>query len=235
VGQVTSDDVSITLVSTLADNEAALQVYRSVWGAPSVQDTDIYYVIAKRGGYSAIAWEGDAPIGASFGFLADGGRTLISHMTAVAPGQGNRGIGSALKLHQRSWARDNDIETITWTYDPLVRRNGWFNLVRHGASVSRYTVNYYGALGDDINGDDETDRFEMIWPVSVDVRGGVAVPLDGDYLVTPPGDIETIRRSDPAESRRWRLHLRAELAPRLESGWRVVGMSANHEYVLRRD
>ena len=223
------------MVSTLADNEIALGVCGTVWGADSVQNGDLYYVIATHGGYFSIAWRNGVAVGASFGFLANRGRALVSHMTGVIASEAGNGVGFALKQHQRLWAREQGIETITWTYDPLVRRNGWFNLVRLGATVSQYTINYYGQLGDVINGNDESDRFEMTWPVNADVSSAVVMPGRGDVLVVPPPDIETIRRSNPNEGRRWRLQLREQLAPRLAAGWRVIGMTADYEYVLRDD
>ena len=47
------------------------------------------------------------------------------------------GIGRAIKLHQREWAAANGIATIVWTFDPLVRRNAWFNIAVLGADVYR--------------------------------------------------------------------------------------------------
>ena len=231
--------ITYSVVSTLRETKVALEVCREVWGAQAVQDVDLYFVAATHGGYLGLASLGAEPVGASFGLLSNGGRGLHSHMTAVVSKHAGAGIGYGLKQHQRAWAADQGIETITWTYDPLVRRNAWFNLVRLGAHVSGYEVNYYGALGDAINGNDESDRLMVAWPVNAE-PGSVVEPLSTDMLVPIPDDIETIRslensnRADRSESSQWRLRMRTNLHPRLTEGWQIVGLSAEYQYVLRR-
>ena len=42
-----------------------------------------------------------------------------------------------MKLHQRAWAAASGLTWITWTFDPLVRRNAWFNIEVLGAHVAR--------------------------------------------------------------------------------------------------
>ena len=84
--------------------------------------------LSHAGNYVAGAFEGDRLAGGSVGSSA--GHPLHSHVTGAAIG---RGIGFALKLHQRAWALARELERITWTYDPLVRRNAHFNLAKLGA------------------------------------------------------------------------------------------------------
>ncbi len=231
-------NITYSLVSTLHETKVALELCREVWGADAVQDVDLYFVAATHGGYLGIAWWNDKPIGASFGLLSNGGRGLHSHMTAVVAGHAGVGIGFGLKQHQKAWAVEQGIENITWTYDPLVRRNAWFNLVRLGAHVTGYEMNYYGALGDAINGNDESDRLMISWPVSGE-PGSVVEPLSNDVLVPLPDDIESIRSSEnsnqsqPGLSSQWRLRMRADLHPRLNEGWMLVGLTADYHYVLR--
>jgi predicted GNAT superfamily acetyltransferase len=52
---------------------------------------------------------------------------------------------------------------IAWTYDPLIRRNAYFNLVKLGARPVEYLRNFYGAMDDAINGGTETDRMLVHW------------------------------------------------------------------------
>ncbi|NEP08647.1 MAG: GNAT family N-acetyltransferase, partial [Okeania sp. SIO4D6] len=47
-------------------------------------------------------------------------------MTGILPGVQHSGVGRAMKQHQRDWAIERGIPWITWTFDPLVRRNAWF-------------------------------------------------------------------------------------------------------------
>ncbi|WP_311212289.1 MULTISPECIES: hypothetical protein [unclassified Arthrobacter] len=86
---------------------------------------------------------------------------MHSHIAGVS-GKA-RGVGYALKLDQRAHALESEVDTITWTFDPLVRRNAFFNFHKLGGMSSQYLVNYYGSMLDDINGTDESDRLLLEW------------------------------------------------------------------------
>ncbi|MGO0577598.1 hypothetical protein [Ornithinimicrobium panacihumi] len=86
-----------------------------------------------------------------------------SYLAAVRPGASDRGIGLTLKQHQRSWALDAGIEVMTWTYDPLVARNGRFNTVKLGATISEFEPAFYGRMDDELNGTDVGDRMVVRW------------------------------------------------------------------------
>ncbi len=90
------------------------------------------------------------------------------------------GAGRAMKLHQRDWAAERDIPWITWTFDPLVRRNAWFNIEVLGAQVSEYLVNFYGPMTDSINAHDESDRLVVAWPTDPDAATDPAPPSGSD-------------------------------------------------------
>src|SRR5262249_13597994 len=72
-------------------------------------------------------------------------------------------VGFALKLHQRAWALRRGVTVIEWTYDPLVRRNAYFNLVKLGALPAEYLPNFYGDMADTINNGDDSDRLLARW------------------------------------------------------------------------
>jgi len=104
------------------------------------------------------------PIGATLGFLGwNGGLHLHSHMNAVDPAARGRGIGIALKLRQRAICLEHGVTEMRWTYDPLIRRNAYLNLVRLGAEVVSFLPDFYGRLDDAITGSDRSDRFEVRW------------------------------------------------------------------------
>jgi predicted GNAT superfamily acetyltransferase len=90
-------------------------------------------------------------------------RFLHSHATAVVDAGRGRRLGRALKTHQRAWTLERGVDTITWTFDPLVRRNAWFNLARLGARVRSFEPDFYGAIPDVVNDGDESDRFHVRW------------------------------------------------------------------------
>jgi predicted GNAT superfamily acetyltransferase len=86
------------------------------------------------------------PLGASYSFLAnlDGEIVLWSHSTAALIQ--DQGVGSALKARQRELASERGIQTIAWTFDPLVPRNAYFNLVKLGVEVVEFVENLYGEI-----------------------------------------------------------------------------------------
>ena len=84
-------------------------------------------------------------------------------MAAVLPEYRDQHIGSALKMHQRAWALGCGIDTVVWTFDPLVRRNAFVNLVKLGADVEGFEVDFYGSMDDAINVDDPTDLFIVVF------------------------------------------------------------------------
>ena len=54
------------------------------------------------------------------------------------PARPGRACWFALKQHQRAWALSQGIREVTWTFDPLVRGNARFNLVKLGAVAVSY-------------------------------------------------------------------------------------------------
>ena len=156
--------------------------------------------LAHSGNCILAARSGTEMVGATVSFrgVHQGRPTLHSHITGIVPGSQLRGVGLALKLRQRAWALANGIESVTWTFDPLVARNAHFNLTKLGAEAGEYLVDFYGTLHDDANGDDATDRLLAVWrlasprvaralsgltpapPVEVLLREGAPVVLDID-------------------------------------------------------
>ncbi|MEV0380858.1 GNAT family N-acetyltransferase [Nonomuraea sp. NPDC050643] len=205
---------------------------------------------AHTGNYVAGAFEGDALVGASVGFLGSG-RSLHSHVTGAAIG---RGVGYALKCHQRDWCLERGLERITWTFDPLVRRNARFNLVKLGARPEKYLPDFYGIMADKINEGDASDRLLAVWrigpgseaveepprrayPVLWEAEDGRPVAAAGKAAgsvvsVATPADVETLRRTDPEAARAWRTAVRDALGGAMDAGGQVVGFTERGEYLL---
>jgi predicted GNAT superfamily acetyltransferase len=67
------------------------------------------------------------------------------------------------------------VTEIAWTFDPLVRRNAYFNLVKLSARPAEYLPDFYGAMIDEINGATESDRLLVHWELrSADVAAACA-------------------------------------------------------------
>jgi predicted GNAT superfamily acetyltransferase len=218
---------------------------------------------AEAGGYVVGAFVSGDLVGGAVAFLGrhDGRDILHSHVAGFVDAEAGRGRGRALKLHQRSWCLARGIDLATWTFDPLVRRNAWFNLQRLGVVAARYESNYYGSLRDDaINGSDESDRFVAHWhllaPAVRQLAGGSRIEPDHDLLaaagavdliddtgrptdrtgstafVLVPDDIVALRGSDPSAAARWRRATRDALVPRLAAGDRITGFTRTGRYVV---
>jgi predicted GNAT superfamily acetyltransferase len=216
----------------VADLQGLASVFDEIWGTTCpVVRVELLRAVQHAGGYLSVADEDDRFVGGSFGFLGHhaGEPALHSHVTGVLPSVRRTGLGRALKLHQRAWAADRGLACIVWTFDPLVRRNAWFNLSVLGARVDEYLVDFYGPIDDDVNAGDETDRLLVVWPV----RDTPEVePPETSTAVPTPEDIVELRRADPAAAAAWRRRLRTELGDRLAAGGRVVGFSRGGEYLV---
>ena len=175
---------------------AVERVFDAIWdtGGASVMPDEILRMYALTGQYLTLACEpaqaeGEAGAGeviaASLAlFAAPAGTALHSHITGVLPAGLGRAVGYALKLHQRVWALERGIEVVSWTFDPLIRRNAWFNLGKLAARPVRYLVDFYGAMPDAINAGDATDRLYLHWRLaSAEVCAAVDRP-DG-----PPPEV----------------------------------------------
>jgi predicted GNAT superfamily acetyltransferase len=225
----------IETVTTLAGTLDAIAVFRSAWGNRSTIDVDTYFAAAAHGAYLGVGYVNDEPVTASFGFLSvdpvTGGPGLHSHMAATRRDMVSRGAGFAIKTHQRLWAQERGIAAITWTFDPLQRRNAWFNLARLGATVIGFHENLYGALGDAINGEAESDRFEVRLEVTVE-SGAPVVPRDGDIVIAIPESIDELRLSDTEAARSVQASLRNAMHALRDGSVCVRGISNERSYVL---
>lgn len=157
-------------VVDLNDIEAlheASRLFNHVWSTPEEKpliSSSILRALSHSDNFVAAAYDGDQIVGAAVGFLGfnRGSIHLHSHITGVSSSLQGKSVGYALKQHQRAWALARGIGLVTWTFDPLVRRNAFFNITKLGASMTRYYQGFYGEMNDGIN-DEETDRVLVEW------------------------------------------------------------------------
>lgn len=183
--------VRVVELNTLSALGAAAQLYQDVWqtdtrAAPV--SPDLMRALSHAGGYVAGAYDDGRLVAASLGFHTGGPEAgLHSHISAVLPDVQGRDVGLALKLHQRGWALERGLATISWTYDPLLRRNAWFNIGKLGARVIGYLVDFYGVMEDAQNAGDESDRAVALWDLSapsvVDIASGRRHEPDAEQLL----------------------------------------------------
>lgn len=253
--------VRVQPVSDAAGARAAMELINDIWGPDNrIASVGLLVALAHTGNHVAIAEDSEGVAGVCAGFVhADDPTQLHSHVAATRPGTSGRGIGLALKSQQRDWALARGITAITWTFDPLVRRNAHFNLTRLGARGVAYLPDLYGPMQDAVNLGEPSDRLEVRWSLHdpapawfgtrpledgapanalAEIDGlPVADPLPdrGERVVCVPADIEGLRALDPRRAHRWRLAVREVLAGALADGWRIEGFDRDSGYVLRKD
>ena len=86
-----------------------------------------------------------------------------SHMLAVHPDHRGKSLGFILKRAQWQMVRNQGIDRITWTFDPLLSRNAHLNFTRLGAVCNTYLRELYGEMRDGLNIGVPSDRFEVDW------------------------------------------------------------------------
>ncbi|MFE2868634.1 GNAT family N-acetyltransferase [Embleya sp. NPDC059259] len=238
-------------------------LYGGIWppvpGQGPPVGVELLRAFAHSGNYVAGAYRDGRLVGATVAFFgAPLGETLHSHVTGAMAGSG---VGFALKTHQREWALARGLRRITWTYDPLVRRNAHFNLVKLGARPVEYLPDFYGEMVDTLNSGDASDRVLAVWeltdprvlgavrgrrtrvPVPPDAGAALVtregLPVSGDpdgdvVLIALPADIESLRRTAPEAAHAWRTALRETLGTLLDEGATVLGFDREAGYVVSR-
>jgi predicted GNAT superfamily acetyltransferase len=253
-------------LENLDELSQAFELFNSIWGGDEsvAVPMNVMKAMAHARNYIAGAWQGGRLVGASLAFAWGelSTRALHSHISGVAEGSQGRGIGYALKLHQRAWAADRGYDRITWTFDPLVQRNAWFNLTKLGARIEEYQPDFYGPMNDGINAGDPTDRCVAVWDVEPagpprrgegDLSGAVELLVCGEDdapVVTEaasgtwkeaavlscqvPRDVIELRRSDPALALRWRGALRSTMGTAIDAGFVASAITRDGRYILER-
>src|SRR5690625_859346 len=227
-------DIHIRELHDAAGCRALVDVLNRIW---SSGDEDLIAIgelvaLGHAGNYVTLAERNGTPVGGGIGFFGPPGQPFHSHIVGVAPTTAGRGVGRAIKLHQRAWCRDRGVDVMTWTYDPLVARNAYFNVRVLGALPVEYYHDFDGPMDDGINRGQFTDRMLIRWGLSDpdprpdaaangseheavanddDTPGTWAPPpgRDAPVLVGVPRDIEAIRRNDPELARAWRHETRS--------------------------
>ena len=246
-------------LTTMDELARASELLAAIWGYPPGEGPvtpELLRALAHSGNYVAGAWLDDELIGASAGFLGrhNGDVHLHSHISGVSPEHQGTRAGFALKQHQRAWALERDIPVIVWTFDPLVRRNAYFNIAKLGASVVGYEPDFYGVMRDAINAGEETDRAVARWdlvgtPRAVPDASTATIILSADDDGRPltdgsgqdgsailrawiPEDYLALRASDPQLAKAWRRSVRDTVGSALASGYAAVGMTRDGWYTL---
>jgi predicted GNAT superfamily acetyltransferase len=245
-------DVVIHELAGHRELAAAQRLFEEIWrpaeGNPPPMTAELLRALAHAGNYVAGAFAGTRLVGASAAFFtAPPDPGLHSHITGVAPGGQHRGVGFALKVHQRAWALARGIRVVAWTFDPLVAPNAWFNLAKLGARPTGYLEDFYGPMTDAINAGMASDRLLLAWelddpavaaacagrprpPPPVPAEAALALGPDLEPVAGRPGTAAVtvavpprLEALDPGLRRAWRQAVREALGRRLAAGAAVTG------------
>lgn len=261
VGVALRSGLTISLIDHAETATVAAELLQQIWHKPDGVPvaSELLLALAHTGNYAVLARREGEPVGVSAAFrTGDTVPHLHSHITGVLPGHQGRSVGYALKLHQRAWALQHGIAAISWTFDPMQRRNAYFNIAKLGAGLAHYLPDFYGVMGDELNGGMPTDRAFMEWDLAhpgppptpalqpteevralivVDAHGiprsvaGTAAPV---VAIPLPVDVAALRLTDPELAVRWLLAIREAFLDSLAGGYQVSGFDRTYSYILRR-
>jgi predicted GNAT superfamily acetyltransferase len=247
--------VTVIELDDIGELTEACRLLDRVWqpgpGNP-LMTPELLRVFEHSGSYVVGVYQDESMVGVCVGILSDTG--LHSHIAGVVDGVRGRSVGYAIKLHQRAWSLARGIKTITWTYDPLISRNAYFNLHKLGAVPVEYLADFYGAMHDSVNAGTETDRLMVCWDLTAEPGSETTCPesgvvgldakpdgrpvigrRDGEVvLVRIPSDVETMRQADPQLAGEWRRALRDVLGELMRQGGTVTGFTRDGWYVFER-
>jgi predicted GNAT superfamily acetyltransferase len=241
------DEITVRRVETLAEYHECVAIQKETWGTGfrELVVPTILLVAQKLGGVCA---GGFAPNGRMLGFVfgmtgvRDGKLVHWSDLLAVRPEARGKHLGERLKLYQRDLVLAIGVETMQWTFDPLVARNAHLNLTRLGARAVEYVPDMYGSdTGSPMHGRLPTDRVVVAWDLTRppgaeprSARPGLLVnPVAANGLPTLNGllDAPVVRiavprdlESEPNDRRAiWRQVTREAFASYLGRSYEVVG------------
>lgn len=228
-----TDEIEVRVLTTVEAVHEAAALFDAIWpGEHATMPANILRALEHSGNYVAGVYDGSLMVGAAAAFCGPPeSRSMHSHIAGVLPEHQGRGIGTLLKNHQRDWAFARGIGRITWTFDPLVARNAHFNLTVLGARVTEYLVDQYGAMQDEVNRGDQTDRLLVSWAMA-EPPAKPPTPDSVIAWVEVPADIEKLRFADPAASAFWRLTVREELITHFNNEMVIVGFDDQRGYLL---
>ncbi len=241
--------IELRNASSEEDYAAIVDLQRQTWG-DSFDDAvppPMLKISQKMGGVVAGAYD---EAGRMLGFIYGmsgfrfGERAHWSHMLAVTRDARGLGLGRELKAFQRELLLELGVETVYWTYDPLVARNANLNLNRLGALPVEYVEDMYGEdTGSILHSGLGTDRFIVAWPIGSErvaalMEGGPAAgptrdtppfPVDETVVNTAwvevPPKIGSILRASPEDAAAWRRRTRTQFQEHLEDGYAVTGFT----------
>ncbi len=253
--------VTTSEVEEMADLREVSHLWEQVWGRNSEGvpiNSELLRSLVHAGGAVTVAHDHEGRLTGAAALILGRDATTYSLIAGARPDAGDRGVGHAIKLRQRSWALERGLTSMRWTFDPLVGRNARFNLTKLGAAADDYVESFYGRMVDDINTGDEADRLVALWrldspeavaasegtarePAEPDLDRGLVLTRgpdgeptyavsDGSAWCRVPRDVVALRRTDPIATVAWRSLVREAFADASRRGLCATGMTHSGWY-----
>ncbi len=240
------DGILIRHCHGIEEFEACVRVERAVWMSSDIDVVPIplFVVASETGGQVVGAFYGKDLVGFILAIAGWRARKplLHSHMMAVLNGFRDRGVGHRLKLFQREDALARGISLVEWTFDPLVTKNAYFNLMKLGAIARRYLPNAYGITTSPLHGSLPTDRLVAEWHLRSDrVRRILAgkqanPPISKKAIrITVPSNLDRQGGADPVPAHQIQSEVREQFLKWLGEGYaatRVQPRDGGMDYIL---
>ncbi len=195
-----------------------------------------------RVGYLLGAFEDSRMVGFSTCFFSKEPDLMFGHMLAVDPASQNSGAGKLLL--QREWEihRQNGMQRVCWSYEPLEAKNAHLYLNKMGARCVRYVENYY-YIQTGLHADLPQDRFMVEFRLDKDsdlgkepmtlqkaldtfpVAGPDCLPSCDAVLVEIPCHLHELLPRDPKAAMAFRTQTRAVFTHYInEKGYEAVAL-----------
>ena len=218
-------EVEIRHMRTEDEFAASVDLQRDTWGwsFSDVVPVSMLQISVKMGGVCLGAFGSRGELmGFVYGItgVRKGELAHWSHMLAVRPEVRDEGIGKRLKLAQADALRALGVNTVYWTFDPLVARNAHLNLNVLGVTIDEYVPDMYGRSDSELH-QLGTDRFIVRWRL----QGEGDAPDGADYT-----DAETVEARSVDEALEWRRTTRRAFTRLLGAGASVAGFFPDREY-----
>ena len=169
-----ADSLELKVLQNADEIKPVEELQKLIWPGSDLEVVPMHMLVtvAQNSGLLIGAFYEEQLVGFVYGFIGLYHQSEVSqlkhcsHMLGVHPDYRDAGVGAKLKRAQWQLVRQQGLELITWTFDPLQSRNAYFNFAKLGAICNTYKRNHYGDMEDDLNAGLPSDRFEVDWWVN---------------------------------------------------------------------
>jgi predicted GNAT superfamily acetyltransferase len=224
---------SIRPITAVQEFSELLSMQKEIWG---LTDRDVVPVHTFKAVSSFMGPNGmvlgyflnGKMAGYALTFPTSNQKEVLCDMLGVSKNCQSKGIGYKLALALRTILLQNDVDTISWTFDPLESANANLYLAKLGGLVTRHFKDFYGLISSQLHSGMPTDRFKVEWNIrSKRVEERIQRRIKGhDDLTTTdsadtkhveiPSNIQDLRNGNMKAALEWRMKTRIQFEDLVE-------------------